>query len=73
MLHLRKTYNRLCKCNRWVKDNLVTQHLLSTILKSIEVQYNKIYSNSTEISPRDSCFAQWSSSDESRDHCAMYT
>ena len=37
-----------------------------TIKKYIQI-HNK---ECTDISPRDSCFAQWGSSDESRDHCA---
>ena len=37
-----------------------------TIKKYIQIHNREC----TEISPRDSCFAQWGSSDESRDHCA---
>ena len=37
-----------------------------TIKNYIQIHNKKC----TEISPRDSCFAQWGSSDESRDHCA---
>ena len=49
-----------------IQRNLIRQIYKYTIKKYIQI-HNK---ECTEISPRDSCFAQWGSSDESRDHCA---
>ena len=49
-----------------IQRNLIRQIYKYTIKKYIQ-RHNK---ECTEISPRDSCFAQWGSSDESRDHCA---
>ena len=49
-----------------IQRNLIRQIYKYTIKKYIQI-HNK---ECTEIYPRDSCFAQWGSSDESRDHCA---
>ena len=57
--------SKINACNI-IQRNLIRQIYKYTIKKYIQI-HNK---ECTEISPRDSCFAQWGSSDESRDHCA---
>ena len=51
--------------------NIIQRNLIRQIYKYTKKKYIQIHNKEcTEISPRDSCFAQWGSSDESRDHCA---
>ena len=57
--------SKINACNI-IQRNLIRQIYKYTIKKYIQI-HNK---ECTEISPRDSSFAQWGSSDESRDHCA---
>ena len=62
------TWRSKINAHNIIQRNLI-RHIYNneyTIKKYMQI-HNK---ECAEISPRDSCFAQWGSSDESRDHCA---
>ena len=67
-MQMTSTWRSKINAHNIIQRNLI-RHIQNneyTIKNYIQI-HNK---ECTGISPRDSCFAQWGSSDESRDHCA---